>query len=189
MLAGHFGLAAVVKAKEPRVPLWALMVSTQLLDILFVPLFLAGVETMEPIGNGQGKEILIHANYTHSLVGALLIALLSGWLAWKKWGQRSGIVICATVFSHWLLDLFVHRPDLPIFPGDIGNLPLMGFGLWKWPTVSFILEAGIIVLGSILYFRSALSRGKSTPSSKNRSILAGTVMGVLLILSLITDNL
>ncbi len=35
MFAGHFGLAAVVKAKSPKLPLWALMVSTQLLDVIF----------------------------------------------------------------------------------------------------------------------------------------------------------
>lgn len=193
MFAGHFGLAAVVKAKEPKVPLWALMVSTQLLDILFVPLFLAGVETIEPIGNGEGKEILIHANYTHSLVGALLIVLVAGWLAWRTWGKRSGVIIAATVFSHWILDLIVHRPDMPILPGDFGNLPLLGFGLWKWPVASLILEAVMIGLGAILYFRSALSRSKKTSTSNKKglriAILAGTVMGMLLILSLITDYL
>ena len=36
MLAGHFGFAAAVKSREPQVPLWALMLSTQLLDVFFV---------------------------------------------------------------------------------------------------------------------------------------------------------
>jgi hypothetical protein len=193
MFAGHFGLAAIVKAKQPTVPLWALMISTQLLDIIFVPLYVSGVETIETIGNGHGKEILIHANYTHSLFGALLIACLAGLLAWRIWGQRSGAVISATVFSHWILDLLVHRADLPIFPGNLGDLPLLGFGLWKWPAYTISLEAAIIVLGSILYFRSVLSRIKTSSSDYKKSlkmaIIAGTVMGVLLILSLITDNL
>lgn len=39
MFAGHFGLAAAVKAKAPEVPLWVLMLSTQLPDIVFVPLY------------------------------------------------------------------------------------------------------------------------------------------------------
>jgi membrane-bound metal-dependent hydrolase YbcI (DUF457 family) len=193
MFAGHFGLAAIVKAKQPTVPLWALMISTQLLDIIFVPLYVSGVETIETIGNGHGKEILIHANYTHSLFGALLIACLAGLLAWRIWGQRSGAVISATVFSHWILDLLVHRADLPIFPGNVGDLPLLGFGLWQWPAYTIILEAAIIVLGTILYFRSVLSRIKTSSSDYKKSlkmaIIAGTVMGVLLILSLITDNL
>jgi membrane-bound metal-dependent hydrolase YbcI (DUF457 family) len=193
MFAGHFGLAAIVKAKQPTVPLWALMISTQLLDIIFVPLYVSGVETIETIGNGHGKEILIHANYTHSLFGALLIACLAGLLAWRIWGQRSGAVISATVFSHWILDLLVHRADLPIFPGNLGDLPLLGFGLWQWPAYTIILEAAIIVLGTILYFRSVLSRIKTSSSNHKKNlkmaIIAGTVMGILLILSLITDNL
>ena len=39
MFAGHFGLAAVVKAKSPKLPIWALMVSSQLLDVIFATLY------------------------------------------------------------------------------------------------------------------------------------------------------
>jgi hypothetical protein len=71
------------------------MVSTQRLDIWFVPLFLMGVETIEPVDlanpNAYGATI-IHANYTHSLVGALALSLVIGGLAW--W--RAGGVIVAT---------------------------------------------------------------------------------------------
>jgi hypothetical protein len=56
MFAGHFGLAAAVKAFEPKVPLWALMVSTQLMDLVFVPLLLTGVESIEPIEEGGYGE-------------------------------------------------------------------------------------------------------------------------------------
>ncbi|AGK53698.1 hypothetical protein B1NLA3E_09700 [Bacillus sp. 1NLA3E] len=75
------------------------------------------METIEPIGNGEGKVILIHANYTHSLVLALLIVMIAGWLAWRTWGKMRGIVIAATVLSHWILDLILHRPEMPIFQG------------------------------------------------------------------------
>ena len=73
MIAGHFGFAALVKSRERQAPLWALMLSTVWLDIVFVPLFLAGIETIELVpgthgGYGAG---IIHADYTHSLVGAL----------------------------------------------------------------------------------------------------------------------
>jgi hypothetical protein len=37
---------------------------------------------------------------------------------------RTGIVISTTVFSHWILDLLVHRADLPILPGNLGDFPL-----------------------------------------------------------------
>ncbi|MDF2963611.1 MAG: permease [Paenibacillus sp.] len=83
MFAGHFGLAAAIKAKKPEIPLWALMLSTQLLDVIFVPLFIMGVETMEPIGSNGYGEVIIHADYSHSLVGALMIALAAGLSAWR----------------------------------------------------------------------------------------------------------
>jgi hypothetical protein len=35
MIAGHFGLAAGVKGRERQVPLWALMLATVWLDIVF----------------------------------------------------------------------------------------------------------------------------------------------------------
>jgi hypothetical protein len=54
MFAGHFGLAAAVKAKAPEVPLWALMVGTQLLDLAFMPLLLSGIETMDQTSHGSG---------------------------------------------------------------------------------------------------------------------------------------
>ncbi|MFD0715364.1 permease [Paenibacillus sp. GCM10027626] len=193
MFAGHFGLAAAIKSKESNVPLWSLMLSTQLLDVFFVPLYLTGVETMEPIAdNGGYGESIIHADYTHSLLGALLIAVIAGLLARKAWGKRGGFVIAAVVFSHWLLDLLVHRSDMPIFPGNLGDLPLLGFGLWKLQAFSIGLELALIAAGAVLYFYSVLSRAKNAANaqqreSRKRAILAGTVMGAFLILSLIVD--
>jgi membrane-bound metal-dependent hydrolase YbcI (DUF457 family) len=193
MFAGHFGLAAAVKSREPQVPLWAIMLSTQLLDVIFVPLFLTHIETIDPIGNGGYGQGIIHANYSHSLIGALLIALVAGLLAWRPWGRRGALVIAAVVFSHWLLDLLVHRADLPILPGNLGNLPLLGFGLWAFPLVSIILEGTLIVVGAILYITSAWSRSNSASPNQRANhtnvIIAGVVISLLLAFSLITDVL
>ncbi|GAB3889584.1 hypothetical protein GCM10029964_059520 [Kibdelosporangium lantanae] len=49
MIAGHFGLAAAVKARSPRIPLWTLMLATAWLDVVFVPLLASKVETIEPV--------------------------------------------------------------------------------------------------------------------------------------------
>lgn len=195
MFAGHFGLAAIVKAKQPETPLWALMLSTQLLDVAFVPLFVSGIETIDSTGGNGYGEGLIHADYTHSLIGAFLIALLAGLLAKRLWSRRSGFTIGAVVFSHWLLDLLVHHADMPVLPGNFGNLPLLGFGLWGFPSISAGLEAVLIMAGTFLYIRSVLTRAKTTESSyaninyKSRAIVAGGVMGILLAASLITDLL
>ena len=164
MFAGHFGVAAVVKSKTPELPLWTLLVSTQLIDILFVPFSLAQLEYMEPIGEGGYGKMMIYAFYTHSLVGALLLSILAGGLAWKIWGKKSGMIIGAITFSHWTLDVIVHRPDMPISPGNIGQLPPFGLGLWESVSASLFIEFLLIAVGSTFYFRYAIR--SSGPAKK-----------------------
>jgi membrane-bound metal-dependent hydrolase YbcI (DUF457 family) len=158
MVTGHFGLAAGVKAHASFVPLWALMLATVWLDILFIPLLAAGIEDIEdyPGTNGGYGDVLIHADWTHSLVGALVISVVTGWLVTRWWGSRGGVVIGAVVFSHWILDLVVHRDDLAIFPGNAGNIRV-GFGLWENHTASILVEAALVLVGAFLYWRAAVT--------------------------------
>lgn len=153
MMAGHFGFAAGVKAWAPRLPLWALMFSAFLLDIVFVFMAAAGLESITPIDpahpNAYGGA-LIHAYYSHSLIGALVTAALAGVVASRFWGHSEGVMISVVVFSHWGFDWLVHRPDLPILPGNAGDLPLLGRGLWRQPGVSALLEL-VLVLGGPIF--------------------------------------
>ena len=124
MTAGHFGFAAGAKSGAPGVPLWALMVATYLMDFVFLILVGFGLENftmMDPAHPAYG-QVVIHAYYSHSLVGALILSVVAGLLSTLLWRKRGGIAIGAVVFSHWVLDLVVHRPDLPILPGNAGNL-------------------------------------------------------------------
>src|SRR5215470_8204260 len=93
MIAGHFGFAAGVKAAEPQIPLWSLMLATAWLDVVFIPLLLGGVETIAsvPGAGGYGNSI-IHADYTHSLLGALVLSALYGALFLPRWGRRAAYV-------------------------------------------------------------------------------------------------
>ena len=187
MTSGHFGLAAAAKKWAPNLPLWALFVSTYLLDIIFLLLWVAGIESLTPLDpthpNAYGS-LIIHADYTHSLAGALLIALFAGWFAHRRWGKRGGIGVATVVFSHWLLDLLVHRPDLPILPGNFGNLPLLGFGLWEYPRASAGLELIMVIVGACLYFYSILKSDQ-----RRRAWIAGLVTSVFLFLLFIVDIL
>jgi hypothetical protein len=192
MTAGHFGLAAVVKSKEVRVPLWALMLSTYLLDVIFIVLAGFGIETFAPIDPAHPAygQVAIHAYLSHSLVGALVIAIVAGALAHWAWGRRAGWVIGAMVFSHWILDLIVHRPDLPILPANAGNLPLLGFGLWQVPAASAVVELALAFGGAYLYWQSARrAPAESTDPQHLRALLASGVTGVLVVLLLATDVL
>ena len=157
MIAGHFGFAALIKARERQVPLWALMLATVWLDVVFVPLYIAGTESIETVPGTQGGygTGVIHADYTHSLLGALLLAGIFGFIARIPGGRRCGVVLGAVVFSHWLLDLIVHRHDMPILPGNAGNLPQLGFGLWRFPAAAITTELALVVAGAFFYWQAA----------------------------------
>jgi hypothetical protein len=178
MIAGHFGFAALVKSRERQVPLWALMLATVWLDVVFVPLFIAKIETVEPVAgtNGGYGAGIIHADYTHSLIGALLLSALFGAVFSIRWGRRSGIVLGLVSFSHWLLDLIVHRADLPILPGDLGHLPKLGLGLWRVEPAAITAELALVVAGAWFYWRAARATAISADSGQWRAGLAGALV-------------
>jgi hypothetical protein len=186
VIAGHFGLAAAVKAKEPTVPLWSLMLATSWLDVVFVPLFLSGVETLEraPDATGPYGAGIIHANYTHSLAGSIVLSLIFGGFFGWLWGRRAGIVLGLVAFSHWVLDLVVHRADLPLLPGNAGDI-VFGFGVWRYPAVSSILELALVLAGSWLYWRAA--SGVAGGAHKGRAMLAAGLMLVFGLGTLLVD--
>jgi hypothetical protein len=173
MIAGHFGFAALVKARERETPLWMLMLATVWLDIVFVPLFMMGIETIHPVGDhlGYGNAI-IHADYTHSIVGAVVLAAFLSTVCWPLWGRRSAIVVGLVVASHWALDLIVHRADMAILPGNYLGLPRLGFGLWRIPLASISIELALVVAGAWYYWRAA--RFVTERANRGRHIAAIT---------------
>ncbi|MEO7114117.1 MAG: permease [Polyangiaceae bacterium] len=179
MIAGHFGFAAAVKAKAPAVPLWALMLACQWLDVVFVPLFASGVERLVPIEGvkepGYG-EVIIHADYTHSLVGAFVLAAIFGAVAALRYGKTSGLVLGSVVMSHWVLDLFMHRADMPLLPGDAGDLPRLGLGLWRSPTGSGALELLFVLAGAYFYWQSARRVAAPVADQMKRANLCGALV-------------
>jgi hypothetical protein len=158
MIAGHFGFAALVKGREQSTPLWVLMLASVWLDIEFVPLFLAGIKTIQPVGGHQGYgSSMIYADYTHSFAGMLVLSAILALLSRPFWGTRSAMVIGLVAASHWVLDLVVHRADMPILPGNRAHLPRVGFGLWRFPWVSAAIEAVLVLLGAGVYWAAARS--------------------------------
>lgn len=193
MITGHFGLAAGVKKIAPRLPLWSLLLATFFLDVVFIFFAAGGLERINPIDptdpNAYGGS-LIQAYYTHSLVGALLISASAGLFAGWRWGKPGGYVTAGVVFSHWILDLVVHRPDLPILPGNLGDLPLLGFGLWQYPVASAIVELVLAIGGTWLYYRAARQAAKASPNpqEQQRRALTSTVGVAVLLLLLLASN-
>jgi hypothetical protein len=188
VIAGHFGFAALVKSREQQAPLWALMLATVWLDIVFVPLFLAGIETIEfvPGTHGGYGAGIIHADYTHSLVGAVILSAVLGIAFGTRWGQRTGVVLGLVSCSHWLLDLVVHRHDMPLLPANAGHLPKLGFGLWQLPWAAVSAEFALVAAGAWFYSRAArsVSLAAGLPQRRAAAVSLMILIGGLLVLAL-----
>jgi hypothetical protein len=177
MIAGHFGFAALVKSRERQAPLWALMLATVWLDIVFVPLFVAGVETVALVGRpgGYGAGI-IHADYTHSLIGAIALSVVFGLAFGWRWGSRTAIVLGLVSFSHWVLDLLVHRADMPLFPGHDLNQFRFGIGLWRYPWTAASTELLLVVMGAWLYWLAARAISLEDDKARQRARLVSLLI-------------
>lgn len=161
MFLGHFAMGAAAKPVAPDVPAWVLILAPQALDIAFLPLVAVGLEGFEP-GPAYGQDH-ISAFYTHSLVGALLISAIMFWIGKKVWRTNfHGWLLGGLSFSHWPVDLLVHHQDMPVLPGNLGGLPLLGFGLWDYAYLIFSIEVILAVIGAVVYFNWA-NKARPTP--------------------------
>src|SRR5207302_5816955 len=162
MFVGHYSVAFAVKTEENKIPLWVLFVAVQLLDFLWAPFVLLGIEKVRivPGITATSPLDLYYMPYTHSLIGALVWSSLA--FAIYKAGRRgkasnaAALLVAIAVFSHWILDLIVHRPDLAIYDDTLK----VGFGLWNYRAIEFGLEIGLLVIGMIIYLKrnSAVAR-------------------------------
>jgi membrane-bound metal-dependent hydrolase YbcI (DUF457 family) len=168
--------------------------------VIFAVLYALNIETISPIpGAGNYGGAIIHADYTHSLVGALAISLVAMIVAMIPWGRRNGLIIGGMVFSHWVLDLLVHRGDLPILPGNAGGLPRLGLGLWAIPWLSFLAELILILGGAYLYYHAAMrtavraerqdAKAGSAPRApyRRQALITSVILPVLLVGTLLAD--
>jgi hypothetical protein len=85
-------------------------------------------------------------------------------------------VLSCVVFSHWFLDLMVHRLDMPIMPGNAGTTPRVGLGLWDVPVVVVILELALLLGGVWLWYRSPDADAKA-----QRAAIITAVIGVIVL--------
>jgi len=158
MFAGHYGVSFLVKKADPKLPLWTLFLATQLLDILWAIFVLLGIEhyRIVPGITASLPLDLYYMPYTHSLVAAVawsaVVFALCRWVIPLSGlrSSRSARFLALAVFSHWVLDLVVHRPDLPLYD----NTYKVGFALWNYPLTALALESALFFGAMWLYLRS-----------------------------------
>jgi hypothetical protein len=159
MFIGHYGPAFAAKPLARQVPLWLLFVAVQWLDFCWSALILLGVEKARIVpGFTQASALdLYYMPFTHGLIGALVLSAVfgaAGLLIVRTRRAAVFTVLAAAVFSHWVLDLIVHVPDLPLIEDHMK----VGFGLWRWMWISLPLELAFLVVGAAIYMRTVPSR-------------------------------
>jgi membrane-bound metal-dependent hydrolase YbcI (DUF457 family) len=154
MYAGHFAAGLVIKAHAPRAPTWGLLVGVGVLDLVFGPLVLAGVERVSLTPGISPGFALDDIDWSHSLATSILWSVVFAALFWRR-GRAVAVAMGAAVFSHFVLDLLMHPADLALWPGSSVHL---GFGLWRvLPTGWWFVELAVIVL-ALAYYRHRARR-------------------------------
>jgi hypothetical protein len=181
MFTGHYSVAFAGKAYEPRIPLWTLFVAAQLVDFLWAILVLAGVEKARIVpGLMAASSLDLYCMpYSHSLVGALAWSVAGGFMlnfAVRGRDAVTAFVLGVTVFSHWIADVLVHRPDLPLMSDASFK---MGLGMWNyfWPELA--LEIFLLAITLVWWLRTERS---------GATVRAGFILFVLLVAAQCVDK-
>ena len=154
MVLGHYGAALAARRLAPDTSLGATAFAAQWLDELWPILLLVGVERVRIVPGLMPANPLDFEHYpwSHSLLMAIVWGVIIGaaWWAWRRSG-RTARVLGALVVSHWLLDLPMHRPDLPLWPGSEIRL---GLGMWRSIPLTIAVELATFGAGLLVYVRA-----------------------------------
>lgn len=181
MFIGHFGVGFAGKKIEKSVSLGTYLMAAQWIDLVWPILLLFGIEKAEI---RPGVSVITPLDFTyypfsHSLFGVIVWAVLFGMVYFLiKKNSRASVILGLVVVSHWFLDLLVHIPDLPIFPGV--NIKV-GFGLWNSFAATVILESLIFATGVFLYYK--------TTRPKNKTGVYSLISIVILLSAIYVSNL
>jgi membrane-bound metal-dependent hydrolase YbcI (DUF457 family) len=141
MFIGHFGVGMAAKPAARRTSLGTLFLACQFLDLLWPTLVLLGIEKVEVAPGATRLTPLefVYYPFSHSLLAALVWSALFGLVYFVIRRDPKGSLVCAAlVTSHWLLDVLVHKPDLPLSPGSTVKI---GLGLWNLRSAPISISA------------------------------------------------
>jgi membrane-bound metal-dependent hydrolase YbcI (DUF457 family) len=150
MFIGHPAVGFASKRVTPEVSLGLLVAAPMLLDLLWPIFLLLGIEHVRI---RPGITVLSPLDFTdypwsHSLAMSIVWGILLGGGYWiVRRNGRGALILFLGVVSHWILDLFVHRPDLPLWPGG----PKYGLGLWNHPIAEIGIESALFAIGILIY--------------------------------------
>jgi hypothetical protein len=158
MFVGHLGAGLAARRIAPRLNLGVLVLAAMLLDALLWTFVLLGLERVDvPPNFGEVHYLTFTFPYSHGLLASLAWSAAAFGLA-RAWGVGAGpgLVIGATVLSHFVLDALVHVVGLPVLgPGSYR----LGLGLWRHTGLELALEGALGGLGWWAYLGSSSAAG------------------------------
>lgn len=160
MFLGHYAVGLASKELAPRASLGILMAAPILLDLLWPLFLLLGWEFVSIEANSNPFLRLRFDSYpiSHGLVAVVGWATLLASLYFGVARYVAGaVVLWIGVVSHWLLDYFAHRPDLPLYAG---STRMFGLGLWNYRWITIVIEVVLLAVGVWLYVRQTKARDK-----------------------------
>ena len=137
----HAATALIIKKIYPDVSIATILVSVQLIEILWVVFNFLGVEktTTENKVKSVSDVHLEYMPFSHSVVSTAFLATCA-WILFA-FGFKEvdvGIAVALGICSHLVLDLISHARDIVIAP--FLESRKFGLGLYEKPAVAFVVE-------------------------------------------------
>src|SRR5688572_15811615 len=115
MYLGHLAAGMMLKARVREAPLSWLLLATVASDLVCGVLLMLGAESIIVHGTLVFAHIEADIRYSHSLLANLALSLLVAWVASRYLeSARAAVALGLAVFSHYVLDVLSHRPDMPV---------------------------------------------------------------------------
>lgn len=132
----HAATALLIRKKESKLPLVPLLISVQLVEILWVLFNYLGWEHYSISG---GRLHLDYLPYSHSIFTGVAAAALSFCVInWGYNNRKLAVAFAIGVLSHVVIDMFFHEKDIRLSP--FSDKPVWGFGIIDYPILNFIIE-------------------------------------------------
>jgi membrane-bound metal-dependent hydrolase YbcI (DUF457 family) len=120
--------------------LWPLLISVQLVELLWILFTYLGIERPRITPNAIHLDFL---PYSHSVATGVILAAIAWGFGKAVRRTNVGAAIALAILSHILLDLIHHEPNIALLPMQWG--PRFGLNLQGYPILDFFVELAFCV--------------------------------------------
>lgn len=166
MFVGHYAAGLVLKKAHRNLNLGWIFLAVMLPDMLLGIFVLLGIERIEIPADYQNLHYLMFDfPYSHGLAATIGWTILVFFLAktfcpkTEPVRNKVAVIIAASFFSHFILDIIVHIPEIPMVGSHSYKI---GLGLWNSLPAALALEISLAMIGLVVYLRTARDKSFKT---------------------------